>query len=140
MTSRRDALLHRLAGQRGPSDPELHEAWRRLPASQRHRLRWTATDPTAAAHLHDDLARDLVDALAADRAQRRRWDVVVPPLVAVLVLATLWGFGRAVFPASAGWFLLAGVAAGVVTTVVGWRRRARVRADARAVRQVLRRR
>ena len=137
MTNGRDALLHRLAGQRGPTDPDLQEAWRRLPASQRHRLRWTATDPTAASHLDDDLARDLVAALAADRAGRRQWDIAAPVLVALLVLSTVWGFGRAAFPDLAGWFLLGGLVAGVATTVVGWRRRTRARADAREVRRVL---
>lgn len=138
MSSRRDALFQRLAGQRGPTDPDLQEAWRRLPTSQRHRLRWAATDPSAASHLGDDLARDLVDALAADRAVRRRWDVLVPVVTGLLVLSTVWGFGRAALPEVAGWSLLLGLAGGLLTTVVGWRRRARARADAREVRRVLR--
>ena len=138
MTTRRDTLLHRLAGQRGPTDPDLYDAWQRLPARQRQRLLWTATDPTAAAHLDDDLARQLVDALAADRARRRRWDVLVPLLTGLLVLSTVWGFGRAALPDIAGWFLLLGLCGAALTTVVGWRRRAAARTDARAVRHVLR--
>lgn len=139
MSSSRDALLHRLVGQRGPTDPELQEAWRRLPASQQHRLRWTATDPTAASHLDDELARLLVDALAADRARRRRWDVAVPVVTGLLVLSTVWGFGRAVVPAFAEWSLALGLLGGAIATLVGWRHRGRARAAAKQVRRALRR-
>lgn len=138
MSDARDVLLQRLAGRTGPTHPDLRPAWRRLTPADRERLRWTATDPTAAAHLDDDLSRVLVDALAADRARRRRWDILVPTLTALLVLSTVWGFGRAVFPQTAGWFLVLGLAGGAATCVAGWRRRARARASARAVRRVLR--
>lgn len=139
MSDARDVLLQRLVGRGGPTDPDLRDAWQRLPTGDRERLRWTATDPTAASHLDDDLARDLVDALAADRARRRRWDILVPALTALLVLSTVWGFGRAAVPEAAGWFLLLGLIGGAVTCVTGWRRRARARGAARAVRRVLRR-
>ena len=137
--SGRDAFLQRLARQRGPTDPELRAAWERLPAGQRHRLRRAATDPTAAAHLDDSLARDLVDALAAERSRRRGWDVALPFVTGLLVLSTVWGFGRAALPDVAGWFLLAGLLGAATTTVVGWRRRAVTRSRARAVRSALRR-
>lgn len=135
----RDDLLQRFAGRSGPQDPDLHRAWSRLPRHEQERLRRVATDPEAARHLGDGLVRTLVDALAADRAGRRPWDVAVPVLTALLVLSTIWGFGRAVVPDLAGAFLLAGLLAGVVTTVVGWRRGAVLRQRARAVRSVLRR-
>lgn len=136
--SDRDDLLRRLAGRGGPRDPELQAAWRRLSEGDRHRLRWTATDPSAAAHLDDELARDLVAALAADRAAGRRRDLAVPVLTALLVLSTVWGFGRAALPDLAGWSLLLGLLGGALTAVAGWRRRARARQQAREVRRVLR--
>ena len=135
----REQLLRRLAGRTGPRDPDLHTAWSRLPEHEQDRLRRTATDPDAARHLDDDLARVLVDALARDRAARRRWDVVVPVLTAILVLSTIWGFGRAAFPEIAGTYLALGLLAATVTTLVGWRRGAVARQRARAVRGVLRR-
>lgn len=136
--SDRDALLRRLAGRGGPDDPALQQAWRKLSDTDRDRLRWTATDPTAAAHLDDQLARDLVGALAADRAARRQRDVAVPVLTALLVLSTVWGFGRAALPELAGWSLLLGLVGALLTVVVGWRRRAGARGRAREVRRVLR--
>ena len=139
MNGARDDLLHRLAGRTGPRDADLHVAWQRLGAHEQARLRRTATDPGAARHLHDDLARMLVDALAADRAARRSVDLAVPVVTALLVLSTVWGFGRAVFPESAGWWLVLGLAGAVATTLVGWRRRAVTRRAAREVRHVLRR-
>lgn len=139
MTVGRDDLLQRLAGRTGPRDPDLHRAWARLPDHEQARLRRTATDPHAARHLHDDLARALVDALASDRAARRTVDLVVPVVTALLVLSTVWGFGRAVFPDAAGWFLAFGLLTGLVTTLVGWRRRAVLRQTAREVRRELRR-
>lgn len=137
MTAVRDDVLQRLAGRTGPSDPELARAWRQQPSSHQQRLRRTATDPLAATHLDDGLHRDLVAALALDRAERRRRDVAVPVVLGLLVLSTVWGFGRAALPDTAHWFLLAGVATGSVATVVGWRARARQRARAREVRRVL---
>lgn len=139
MSETRDALLRRLVGRSGPSDPALQTAWRRLPPAEQDRLRRTATDPTAASHLHDDLARALVDALAADRRARQRTDLVVPVVTALLVFSTVWGFGRAAVPDRAGTFLLLALVGAAVTTVVGWRRGARARAAARDVRAVLRR-
>ncbi len=135
----RDAILTRLAGRRGPADPELQRAWSRLSPGERDRLRYTATDPTAATHLDNDLARVLVDALAEDRSHRREWDIAVPMLTALLVLSTVWGFGRAAFPAVANWFLLLALLGAAITAVVGWRRRANTRRAAREVRRVLRR-
>lgn len=134
----RDQLLQQLIGRTGPRDADLHVAWTRLPEHEQDRLRRTATDPDAARHLDDDLARTLVDALADDRAGRRRWDLVAPVVTALLVLSTVWGFGRAVFPDVAGTFLALGLLGGAATTVVGWRRGARARHRARAVRRVLR--
>lgn len=139
MTARRDSLLQALAGQRGPGDPSLQPAWERLPPTQRDRLRRTATDPDAALHLHDDLARDIVRALATARIRRKPWDVAVPVVTALLVLSTVWGFGRAALPDVAGWFLLLGLLGAAATTVVGWRRGARARRRARQVLHVLRR-
>lgn len=139
MDDQRDDLLRRLAGRGGPSDPELRHAWQQLSPADRDRLRWTATDPTAATHLDSDLARVLVDALAADRTERRQQDLMVPVLTALLVLATVWGFGRAAFPERAGWFLLLALLGGLVTMMAGWRRRAQARHQAREVRRVLRR-
>ena len=136
--SDRDDLLRRLAGRGGPAHPDLQQAWGNLSDGDRDRLRWTATDPTAAAHLDSELARDLVDALAADRAARRQRDLAVPVLTALLVLSTIWGFGRAALPDVAGWSLLIGLLAGALTAVAGWRRRARARRQAREVRRVLR--
>lgn len=138
MNDARDVLLQRLVGRGGPTHADLRPAWRRLTPGDRERLRWTATDPTAASHLDDDLSRVLVDALAADRARRRRWDILVPTLTALLVLSTVWGFGRAVVPEVAGWYLLLGLVGGAATCIAGWRRRARARRSARAVRRVLR--
>ena len=138
--SDRDESLRRLVGRSGPQDPDLRQAWSRLPGHEQDRLRRTATDPDAAHHLDDDLARTLVDALAADRLRRQRWDLVVPVVTALLVLSTVWGFGRAVLPDHAGTFLVAGLLAALVTTLVGWRRGAVARLRARAVRRVLRRR
>lgn len=137
--SERDDVLRRLVGRAGPSHPDLQRAWGQLANGDRDRLRWTATDPTAASHLDTDLARDLVDALAADRARQRRWDIAVPVLTALLVLSTVWGFGRAAVPDAAGWFLLLALLGGAATCIIGWRRRARARAQAREVRRVLRR-
>ncbi len=134
----REQFLQRLAGRTGPRDPDLHAAWTRLPEHEQDRLRRTATDPDAARHLDDDLARVLVDALAGDRAARRRWDLAAPVLTALLVLSTVWGFGRAAFPDVAGAYLVLGLLAGVATTLVGWRRGAVARQRARAVRRVLR--
>lgn len=136
--SDRDQVLQRLVGRTGPRDADLHTAWLRLPEHEQDRLRRAATDPDAARHLDDDLARTLVDALADDRADRRRWDLVVPVVTALLVLSTVWGFGRAVFPDTAGTFLALGLLAAAVTTLVGWRRGAVARQRARAVRRVLR--
>jgi hypothetical protein len=129
----RDQVLQRLAGRSGPGDPELARAWQQQPTSQQHRLRRTATDPVAARHLDDDLERELVAALAAERAGRRSLDIAVPVLAALLVFSTVWGFGRATYPQAAHWALLVGVVAALITTVAGWRRRARLRRDARSV-------
>jgi len=137
--SDRDALLGRLAGPSGPSDPTLAAAWRALHDGDRDRLRRTATDPVAAAHVGDGLERTLVDALAADRVQRRTVDVVVPVVTALLVLSTVWGFGRAALPDIAGWTLLLGLLGGAIACVAGWRRADRRRTAARAVRAALRR-
>ena len=138
--SDRDESLRRLVGRAAPRDPDLHDAWARLAGHEQDRLRRTATDPDAAHHLDDDLARTLVDALAADRVRRKRSDVVVPLVTALLVLSTVWGFGRAAVPDHAGTFLVAGLLAALVTTLVGWRRGAVARQRARDVRRVLRRR
>jgi hypothetical protein len=134
----RDALLQRLAGRGGPRDHDLGRAWQRLPEHEQRRLRRIATDPETARHLDDDLARTLADALAADRVTRRHWDLAVPVVTALLVLSTVWGFGRAAFPDVASAYLAAGLVGGFVTTVVGWRRRADARQRARAVRRALR--
>lgn len=139
MKAGRDDVLQWLAGRPGPRDPELARAWQRLPSHEQTRLRRTATDPNAASHLHDDLARALVDALAADRTARRTVDLVVPVVTALLVLSTVWGFGRAVFAESAGTWLVLGLLGGVLTMLVGWRRRAVARRSAREVRRELRR-
>lgn len=40
----------------------------------------------------------------------------------LLVLFTVWGFGRSGFPVHAGWFLLVGLVAGTVTAIVTGRR------------------
>lgn len=140
MTERREDVLQRLAGRTGPSDPALARAWEQQPSAHQQRLRRTATDPVAAGHLGDDLQRDIVAALADDRATRRPRDVIAPVALALLVLATIWGFGRAVMPSVAEWFLLSGVLIGLTAMVVGWRSRARRRERARAVRRLLRRR
>ena len=137
--SGRDEALRRLVGRTGPRDPDLQRAWARRSAQEQGRLRRVATDPDAARHLDDDLATALVDALAEDRVRRRRWDIVAPVVTALLVLSTVWGFGRAAVPDLADTFLLVGLAAGAVTIVVGWRRGATARQRARAVRRVLRR-
>jgi hypothetical protein len=134
----RDVLLQRLAGRGGPVGHDLDAAWQRLPEHEQRRLRRTATDPDAARHLDDDLARTLVDALAADRVARRTWDLAVPVVTALLVLSTVWGFGRAAFPDVAEAYLVVGLLGALVTTVVGWRRRADARHRAHGVRRVLR--
>ncbi len=136
--SDRDRVLQRLAGRTGPRDDGLQGAWSRLPDHEQDRLRRTATDPDAARFLDDDLARTLVDALAHDRTRRRRSDLAVPVVTALLVLSTVWGFGRAVFPDVAGTFLALGLLTAAVTMLVGWRRGAVARERARAVRRVLR--
>ncbi|MBW3659559.1 MAG: hypothetical protein KY457_13040 [Actinobacteria bacterium] len=50
----------------------------------------------------------------------RRWVRAVG--LGLLVLLTVWGFGRSGFPAHAGWFLAVGLVAGAVTTAVTGRR------------------
>lgn len=43
-------------------------------------------------------------------------------LLGWLVLMTVWGVGRSGFPDRVQWFLAIGIAAGVVTAAVSWRR------------------
>lgn len=136
--SARDGALARLVGDNGPSEPVAAQRWATLDHETQRRLRRAATDPAVASHLHQRQERWLVDELAAERVGRRPADLVVPVVTGLLVLSTLWGFGRATQPEAAGWWLAAGIVGLVVVTLVGWRRAAVRRADARAVRTALR--
>lgn len=61
-------------------------------------------------------ARDVTDPVSV---RRRRSRAV---FVGWLVLMTVWGFGRAAWPASAGGFLVSGLLTGAATAyVLGWR-------------------
>ncbi|MFT4744266.1 MAG: hypothetical protein ACI9OB_000497 [Nonlabens sp.] len=132
-------LLRRCATPRGPRQTDAARTWARTDDAGRRRLLRAAVDPAAARHVERADARHVVDMLAAARAGRRPLDVIAPIVTGLLVLSTIWGFGRAAVPGSATWFLLGGLLAMAVTCTVGWRRAAVRRAGARAVRQVLRR-
>ncbi len=134
----RGAWLATLVGPPGPEEPLAAARWAGLDQTQRRVLRHAAVDLDAARHLETSLDRQVVAALATVLARRSRADVVAPVLTGLLVLSTVWGFGRAAFPQHADSYLLWGLLGLAVTTVLGWRRRAARRADARLVRYALR--
>jgi hypothetical protein len=131
-------LLRQRAAPQGPRQTDAALTWARTDDDGRRRLLRAAVDPAAARHVERADARHVVDMLAAARAGRRPFDLIAPIVTGLLVLSTVWGFGRAAVPNRAMWFLLGGLLAMAVTCAVGWRRSAARRAGARAVRQVLR--
>ncbi len=131
-------VLRRVASPPGPVEPEAAATWDHIDDEARRRLRRASIDPAAAAHVERPEARHVVDLLAAASATRRPVDIIGPVLTGLLVLSTIWGFGRAAVPEHAGWFLLGALMAMALTCAAGWRRAAARRAGARAVRQALR--
>lgn len=137
-TDARGAWLAALVGPPGPDEPEAAARWARMDATQRRLLRRAAVDLDAARHLETETDRQLVIALASVMIRRSRADVLTPVLTGLLVLSTVWGFGRAAVPLHADVFLVSGLIGMAITTVAGWRRRAGRRADARVVRAAIR--
>lgn len=130
----RSSLVARLASPVAPAEPELAARFADLPADRRRAVSRAALDPARAA---DDPDPALVRALAEAHATR-----VVPPMLgalglAVLVLMTVWGFGRSASPENAPAFLLAGGLAGLVTLQLAGRRYFRRLARARRVHELL---
>lgn len=133
---RRDDVFARLVPQPGPRDQDAADVWRDLDHSAREVLRRAATDPELAASVASPHRRVVAD-LAHQRAGRGPLDVVVPLVTGLLVLSTLWGFGRAVFPADAATWLAIGLLAGPVAVAAGLRRVAGRRRAASAVERTL---
>lgn len=124
----------------GPRSQQAADEWRRLDDAARRALVLAATDPARARSVGSDAARIVVADLAAQRAARQPLDLAAPVVTGLLVLSTVWGFGRAVVPGNATGWLIAGVL-GLVTTVWVGRHRVRVRRrDAAAVVRTLRQR
>lgn len=134
MSDDRSRLLARLVPATGPTDPAAAVTWERLDAPTRAALTRAATDPIAAGSdrpgPHDAIVRDL----ARQRAARRPADLVAPIGTGLLVLSTLWGFGRAAYPQDADLWLVAGLVGLAATALAGARR---VRARRRAAAEVL---
>ena len=131
MTDRRSAHDHRrrrgvpdrLLLPPGPREPELARRWAQLPFEQRRALAHASTHPDPGAgrgrapadgggSAPDD--PELVRALARARVATG-WRLQVAALVfGWLMLMTLWGFGRSMFPEQEGALLAAGLLAGGV--------------------------
>lgn len=137
MSGDRSDALRALVGPQGPSSAAARETWAGLDERSRSALRRAATDPVAASSVDAEAHRVVVAELATRRAERRPADLFGPVLTGLLVLSTLWGFGRAVFPADAGWWLVAGLLGLAATVVVGRRRVVLRRRGAAAVRRAL---
>lgn len=133
----RGELFARMVPDAGPRGDATTTTWRTLDEPGRRRLRRAAADPSLAALVDGPAERAVVAELAARRARWRWTDVLVPVVTGLLVLSTVWGFGRAVFPASAGAWLVAGLLGLAATAVAGLRRAVVRRRAADAVRAVL---
>jgi antitoxin (DNA-binding transcriptional repressor) of toxin-antitoxin stability system len=118
----RGELVARLVPLPGPRDEATARTWRGLDEATRTALRRAATDPELAAGIEDPALRDVAADLAATRADRLPLDVAAPVITGLLVLSTVWGFGRAVFPSSADVWLALGLVGLVLTAAVGLRR------------------
>lgn len=97
-----------------PREPDLADRWARRSYEDRRRL--ARVTPPRLEEL-DDTDRALVAGLARARLATRWRLLLAAPLLAWLVLMTIWGFGRTTETASTGW-LLAGAAAGAVVWLV----------------------
>lgn len=133
----RAALVARLVPLPGPRDAAASRTWATLDDVAREALRRAATDPEAAARVDDEALRAVVVDLAATRAGRLPLDVAAPVVTGLLVLSTVWGFGRAVFPSSADAWLALGLAGLALTAAVGIRRATRRRRAASTVLRLL---
>lgn len=98
-----------------PADPELRARWDALPFESRQAIGRRSVRPTEAAGPD----ADLVAAVAARRVARAGRSAAAAAGVGWLVFMTIWGFGRAGYPAVADRFLIVGLAAGAVVAVVG---------------------
>lgn len=136
MTDGRTAALARLVAPPGPTSARAVATWETLDDDARARLRRAATDRSLAATTDAD-HHHVVHDLARRRAERRLLDVVVPVVTGLLVFSTLWGFGRAAFPADAEAWLAAGLVGLVAVAAVGLRRATRRRRAAASVLRAL---
>lgn len=132
--SSRSKTLARLSAPLAPSDTRHAARFATLSLERQRQINRAALDPARATADPDPT---LVRAVAEAHAQRV-WPIMTGSFVtAVLVLMTIWGFGRSVFPARAPLFLLAGGVAGLVTLQVGARRLLKRLARAREVHEIL---
>lgn len=133
----RGDLLARLLPAHEPRGDATARTWTALDEPGRRRLRRAAVEPALAACVDDEDERAVVAELADRHARWRPSVVLGPVMTGLLVLSTVWGFGRAVFPADADAWLLAGLLGLVAATSAGLRRASGRRRAAERVLAVL---
>lgn len=122
----RSTALAALVPRPAPRSARATATWATLDEAERARLRRAAVTPSLVAQLDDVDHAAVVHDLATQHAAHRPLDLVTPLVTGLLVLSTVWGFGRAVFPTEPQPWLVAGLV-GAAATVWGARRRVRVR-------------
>jgi hypothetical protein len=98
-----------------PREPDAAARWAELPLATRRSLAATRPGELDALPAED---REVVAGLARARLATAWRALATAPLMGVIVLMTVWGFGRSTYPDVERAWLLAGAALGAVTWMV----------------------